>query len=294
MAYQPNRQVSPKNYIVVGGSSQIVRETSPGHDAYDRDRVSGALDLEIEVGPDGLHAGVGLFMVSGKGSLYKQFSAMNRIPSIPGTGIKGPIRMIAESLTGSCAQDRDDGCFYREAGAKLCFGCRVFGALGFRGCLGFDEALLIEEDKDLTGLLKLPIAFKPGGNQRGRRFYGPRVDSSQEKLRYAILTEGARLDTRMSFDQVAKKDLAIVMLAMGLDGSFMPKLGGGKFAGLGGVTFRATQLSLRSAADYQSLDATPLTGEDLETWVKDQIKLAISSLSQDGTRALQQLRNHLK
>lgn len=283
---------APKNYVVVSqGDPNALKKAAPGHHRLAADRVSGELKLEITVTANGLHAGSGLYSLDGQGKPFRDMTLMGGQASIPGTGIKGAIRTIVEALTGSCA----DGCRADRPGAGLCFACRVFGAMGYLGSVGFDEALIREGDPDL-GLAHVPVGWPPRKTRvQGRRLYGDAPPNLRQQQVVAVVPGQSRFDTALRFTQVTREELGVVLLALGLDGTFRPKLGGGKYAGLGAVRFSPKSLSLRQPRSYRGWDERGAGEEEsMDAFVSKCIEQGLASLPPSGKNALKTIRSTLK
>lgn len=144
----------------------------------------------------------------------------------------------------------------------------------------------------MTKLLEIPKAYRPNKlAEHGRRFYGDNTEGMINSIPVETRPRGKKYRTQMTFEQLGKDDLGTIFLSMGLDGTFFPKLGGGKFAGLGSVRFVPKSISLIGAKSYHSI----LTGEtmDTEVFIRDCISSAMHSLPPEGRHALEVIRIQL-
>jgi len=185
----------------------------------------------------------GKFVSPGTGRLVLRGSEGSEVPAaeaarslgrpvLPGTGIKGAVRTVFEVLTGSCDPTR--------RGCNSCAACRLFGALGRRGRLGFDDAVGQEVTE---GAERVPIPFKPRKPADGIRLYdlGPALLQTGARVEEKLVREVFRgtFRGRMAFHHATPGELGLVLLALGWDGGGVPfplRLGGVRFHGEGAAS----------------------------------------------------------
>jgi len=229
---------------------------------------------------------------------------MDRRPAVPGSSLKGAVRSVVEALTRSCLaglhhsevdQNRipnrqvlDKAC----TPPALCPACNLFGIAGdkvaYKARLSFEDVCLPREAK--TELYNMPQMWRPrpttapyfdkNGQYRGRKFYkhGQLDDSGTEPTE--VIPAGSEFDEAViAFENLLPAELGLLFLALGLDGTFRLKLGGGKSACLGTVTFEPVRLYLADRSrwkNYQA-DQSPLTEPELKRYVKERIDDALSA-----------------
>ncbi|MEM9553461.1 MAG: RAMP superfamily CRISPR-associated protein [Acidobacteriota bacterium] len=250
----------PKNYFVpVPWSSRgkAAVTSPPTHEALRQDRWTGGLELIVEaLSP--LHVGTGFFDEQ-DGRLVKATILRRGEPVIPGSSIKGACRQLREALTGSGSPFEAKG----DVSASL------FGALGQRGRVSFDDAVPTEPVRLQTRAVRTPHSplggwrprspegskrnprKKPRSDLQGRRFYGAFDDLHPRpgRGRIQVIPQHTRLRTALRFWNVEPFELGTVLAALGVlscEEGFTPKLGGAKYETLGWVRYVPGEHQLRS------------------------------------------------
>lgn len=217
------------------------------------------------------------------------------IPAIPGSSLKGVIRSIAEAVSPSCVTvtrldrrlvphqpKRRDEC----KPANACPACSIFGRMSRLSKVLFGDARLVS---GRTGLYRLPALYAPrahraratyqtkGGQFKGRKFYfhgQPREDPNQPPVE--VIVPGSVVRGTIDFENLSHAELGLLFFALGLDGSFALKLGGGKPACLGSLQINPLRLELLS--DYHFLRAEPsvetLEGDEMVAYFGQQMQAA--------------------
>ena len=152
--------------------------------------------------------------------------------------------------------DRFKGCEYKE-GAKLCPACSLFGAMGYKGRISFSDAILKESKK--KQMVEVPALQSPHlhmvgtpsvegskivvSKLKGRKFYR---QSSRRRGNEPVdyIPEKSKLSFKMHFENLEEKELGGIFLCLGLDNSFIPRLGGGKTIGLGKIKVSLSKLEV--------------------------------------------------
>lgn len=285
--YRPQRDfglVAPKPYDFVPLAPQVVRARTLGHDAYAGSVFSGCLEFEIEA-LSHLFVGSGTYALSEDmkhrpGGVLRSCYRLNGVPAIPGTSLKGVVRSVAEAVTASCVGSigRDT----RELLPRLsgectpefaCPACSVFGVQGYLGKVAFSDAFLLPGQK--MALHHIPSSYRPRLSRReqprvyftddtrrrlkGRKFYfhgRMRDDPRNEPVE--VIPQKSRLAGSVDFENLTREELALLVFALGLDGSFRLKLGGGKPACLGSLEVHPLRLSLRQPKqEFLDYEITP-------------------------------------
>lgn len=276
------RNAVPTNYIAVPVSEQR-RARLVDRDAYAADQITARIDVRIEV-ISALHAGAGFLDALEDGQLFLEIATSpDGAPCIPGSGIKGAIRSIFEVLAGGC----DNGC---RPDKPCCAACSLFGCLGAQGRLAFDEARAGEPCD--FGIAKIPAAYSPS-KAKGRRFYGGLPREAPQNTRYGVVAPGSVFVGGILVELATRREVGLVLLSMGLDGTFRPKLGGGKHGGLGSVCFVPTHVDLLDPATRYRGKGHGTTVDDPVQWARELCAAAEKELGREGAANLDKLRKHL-
>ncbi|WP_448605626.1 RAMP superfamily CRISPR-associated protein [Thermoflexus hugenholtzii] len=226
------------------------RDAAAAYDRPDAERRTLRLTLSLRVVSAYLHVGSGQLGIW-KGRAYQQFARVGDQILLPGSGVKGAVRALAEALSRSCmphgagrGDPRPCGPIPRGASEiRLCPACRLFGATGYRGRVLFEDAL--PESGVQTEIIRLPAAWRPR-RSKGRKLY-PRRDfqtpAEGGRIRWVeAVPRGATFRLRLLAENVDGAELGLLLRALGLDvqdGKLVAVLaipmGGGKPLGLGGV-----------------------------------------------------------
>jgi len=218
------------------------------------------------------------------------------VPAIPGSSLKGVIRSIAEAVSPSCVTvtrldrrlvphqpERRDECRPEEA----CPACSIFGRMSRMSKVFFGDARLVS---GRTRLYRLPALYAPrahraratyqtkAGKFKGRKFYfhgRPREAPNQPPVE--VIVPGSVVRGTINFENLSHAELGLLFFALGLDGSFSLKLGGGKPACLGSLQIKPLHLELLSSDHF--LRAEPsvemFEGDDLLAYIREQMQAAM-------------------
>lgn len=262
------------NYAVL---PPVGRQEGPGllavsHDRLRPSRHSGALDLELEA-VDRWRVGSGTVIPVARpqgGQRREELAEdlmlwQGRVPLLPGSSIKGALRTLVEALTGGDWRSEDPE--RRLSPAASLFGAVGQGRTSFRGRVGFDDALPAPGSRPAITAEDLPSPYAPQEHLRtGPRIYGNATGRPGE-IPYLVVERGSRYRTRCAFQNLDASELGLLARVMGLDGRLCPRLGGGKFAGLGRTRFSLIGARLRKGAGpLRPLDAEGARAE-LSGWL---------------------------
>jgi CRISPR/Cas system CSM-associated protein Csm3 (group 7 of RAMP superfamily) len=226
-------------------------------------------------------------------------------PVVPGSSLKGSIRANYEAITRSCVWngrttyfERPDklpkalgggsggrdvpvridnppvalrqGCTTHGDAPRLCPACGLFGALGYKGRLGFEDGVVVEvpDPHDALALFERVPAMSSGQPHRigwaeadrgqvlikqlwGRRVAlnkrQPRRGETEEPIeRVQALQPGTELETRISLVDVQPEEVGGLLIAVGIGHETeILRLGGCKSVGFGLVRATVRELRLR-------------------------------------------------
>ncbi len=283
-------RLAGKPYGFVPIAPQVVRTIVPGHNELRRDRYHGVIELQIEA-LQPVHIGTGEYRVGETGMIVAGFHRSADTLVIPGSSLKGCIRAISEAASASCSPSLTNGrrpselpqanqrpCNGGTSGREVCSACGLFGFMEsttrYKGRVSFGDFPAVEPVRpDHLNLAQLQGPH-PGidaiyrdpdsGLLRGRKFYyhGRGVDSVAKRGRqvYEVVPKGTRFTGELRFQNLTRPELSLLCFAMGLDGTFAPKIGYGKPAYLGSI-----KLSVVSAVVRKGFAPEP--GAD--TWLPD-------------------------
>ena len=195
--------------------------------------------------------------------------AGNRKPLLPGTSLKGVIRSVAESLSGSCltltsakeySTPKD---FQRCRPKELCPACRIFGGMKdgdpFLGKINISDAVAegeaIVEDLTLGSLMQPKPHHRAWygdpqqqGVMRGRKFYyhhprSARTTTRRDKFNKTVeaVKPGAVFGFSVDYANLTDDELSLLIFALVLKPEMCHKIGMGKPVGLGSAKIEMIQ-----------------------------------------------------
>ncbi|HEX9730763.1 MAG TPA: RAMP superfamily CRISPR-associated protein [Thermoanaerobaculia bacterium] len=238
------RKLPPRNYFALPVPRTRQESEPVFHDRLDADLGSGVIELDVEtLSP--VHVGSGTFGIF-QGQLVKELMRRAGEPIVPGSSIKGMCRQVYEVLTDSASPFRE---MYRKSRPQpLSAAGALFGALGYQGRIGFDDAVL-KADVELIRI-ELSVAYPPQ-REKGRRFYGRLPEDARQprKIPALAIPPGVTLSTALRFRNLERREVGGVLLSLGV-ASFTPKLGGGKYDDYGWARFCPTRYRLREGMRF--------------------------------------------
>jgi hypothetical protein len=160
-------------------------------------------------------------------------------PCIPGSSLKGALRVVVEALSPSCDPLADRGC----KPAELCPACTVFGLAGRRGLVSPGELEPAGDCK--VALVRIPQRYShPGAPRRGRRLYRlePEASTAGTDELLEVLADGSVLRGEIGLRGVPDWGAGLLTIALGVGPMGLPllRIGGGKNRGLGALAVRVT------------------------------------------------------
>jgi CRISPR/Cas system CMR subunit Cmr6 (Cas7 group RAMP superfamily) len=265
-----------------------------------------------------LHVGSGIYDIQGDRIIRGLVTAGGKV-IIPGTSIKGVVRSIAEAISPSCvrilnsktkvernlsvpALSRCADIKPRDRKAKLCVSCSMFGALGYQGRIGFDDASLIRGGVSVHSIQSPYPPNERGSRYKdakglfdGRKFYyhGEPVDSETGEP-YQVIREDSEFRFLMNFESLTPEELCLVLAAMGILDNIVIKMGGGKQAMLGSVEIFVDKLEMRdSKASFEDFSGGTriIEGDNVQAFF-DEIGAASSLVNEDALDELAAIWQH--
>jgi CRISPR/Cas system CSM-associated protein Csm3 (group 7 of RAMP superfamily) len=267
---------------------QPQRDAVAAYDQRDPQRRTLRLMLSLRVVSAYLHVGSGQLGMREKRAYWRFARAGDRI-LLPGSGVKGAVRALAEALSCSCmpyGAEREDprpcGPIPRGASEiRLCPACRLFGATGYRGRVLFEDAL--PEGEVQTEIIPLPPARSPRRSE-GRKLY-PRRDfrlpAPGSRIRWVeAVPQGTRFRLRLLAENVDGAELGLLLRALGLEvragkleAVLAIPMGGGKPLGLGSV--KAEEVRVEEwdprALIWRAVDPAEMARWDLRDLIREEV-----------------------
>jgi len=256
--YGRTSEPKPFAYVDIPGEGPEKGEYIAHDKFYGEKHLTGKLELELEVISDYLFVGSGNYDLREKDKLvYYSFFRTNGDIVIPGTSIKGAVRSVLEAISNSCVSQtrRGEGhfvthkrCEFGLEKTNLCPACKLFGTTGYAGRASFFDA---HPEKSDIEIVKIHELFPPRINEGKRKFYqnkkfNPVRNKRQEKnYRFVeAVKKGSKFKSALSFQNIEKRELALLLYAMGIGQDYMIKIGGAKPRCFGTVRFIPTAIKL--------------------------------------------------
>jgi CRISPR type III-B/RAMP module RAMP protein Cmr6 len=260
MRYSSRRPSEPKPFAYVDILRDIQKSKYVADDRFYEEKLTGRLELELQVISDYLFVGSGNYDLSEKDKLvYYSFFRTNGKIVIPGTSIKGAVRSVLEAISNSCVSQagrRENyphthkKCEFKPEKEKvdLCRACKVFGTTGYAGRVNFSDALPETSNIEIEKIHEL---FPPKKNKGTRKFYQNKkfnpVGNRRPEQNYRFVEavkKGSIFKTSLSFQNLTKEELGLLCYAMGVGQDYMIKVGGAKPRCFGTVRFIPINLKL--------------------------------------------------
>ena len=261
--YGRTSEPKPFAYVDIPGEGPEKGEYIAHDKFYGGKLLTGKLELELEVISDYLFVGSGNYDLREKDKLvYYSFFRTNGDIVIPGTSIKGAVRSVLEAISNSCVSQRGrreehfathKRCeFELEKGkTNLCPACKLFGTTGYAGRASFFDAHPEHPEKSDIEIVKIHELFPPRINKGKRKFYQNKkfnpVRNQRQERNYRFVEavkKGSTFKSALSFQNIEKKELALLLYAMGIGQDYMIKIGGAKPRCFGTVRFIPTAIKL--------------------------------------------------
>jgi CRISPR/Cas system CSM-associated protein Csm3 (group 7 of RAMP superfamily) len=299
-------------------NEQFLREKPVGHDTYKAQKVSGFVELK-------LLAKTPIFVASGVVVRGQDINPQHKnIPLvklgineeskllIPSSSLKGAIRAAYEAITLSCLCKTVDSNkiprAFRECSKKdnLCPACRVFGAMGWQGLIGFTDAVATDIKPSIG---YMPSLYSPR-NQRaayfendkvvGRKFYYHHtnaINKGNKGIPVQQVGVDSTFTTKLSFKNLTEAELGILLTVLGLSPrhDFALKIGGGKPIGMGTVKVAVERLVVLNNLRDRYLSYTEenfkiYQGEELSNFINQATQQAETQLiKQDQLNELKEV-----
>lgn len=258
--------VNPYNFVAQG--SVIGKKPTNGHERFNPDRFSGSLQCEIRT----------------LSPLLTQWpkGRFGDMLIIPGTGLKGMIRAVAETIAICCMPTGKKNCSSQD---ELCICCRLFGWLSgsnvHMGKICIQDASLSSTQREVerrkTLYLKKFALNKPKPEHKnlylknGRKFYyhhhceGP-MNTEVKPTKDNKTITSAKRDTlfcfQVDFTDLEKHELGLLFFSIVLEDGLYHKFGMGKPLGFGSLQITLTNIELLPDDYYTNFLATKKNIED--------------------------------
>ena len=256
--YGRTSEPKPFAYVDIPGEGPEKGEYIAHDKFYGEKHLTGKLELELEVISDYLFVGSGNYDLREKDKLvYYSFFRTNGDIVIPGTSIKGAVRSVLEAISNSCVSQtrRGEGhfvthkrCEFGLEKTNLCPACKLFGTTGYAGRASFFDA---HPEKSDIEIVKIHELFPPRINEGKRKFYQNKkfnpVRNKRQERNYRFVEavkKGSKFKSALSFQNIEKRELALLLYAMGIGQDYMIKIGGAKPRCFGTVRFIPTAIKL--------------------------------------------------
>jgi hypothetical protein len=263
----------PFGFVKISPLERKDREHPAGHDRYQKERSSGAIEATLVVATP-LHVGSGGLQMTNNDQvpLVRAITRVQDRPAIPASTLKGLIRSTVEAISRSCVRitrarrnQLPQGATPCRNKENLCVACRMFGALGYQGLVRFSDAILSEGQS--VAVARMPSLFSPrsrtgvyyGGNNevKGRKIYHHGRTVTDANTPVEVLRPESTLPFQVQFDNLSDAEIGLLLMGMGLgEPELILKVGGGKPACYGSVMVRLESFQVWGNAKqlYDSYD----------------------------------------
>ncbi len=259
-ANQARPLAEPKPFFWIPLKYSQSRDIPVSHESFRG--LNGYLDLEVKVQSEYLYIGSGSILLNERNQSYYAFAKRSGKLIIPATSMKGPVRSIAEAISGSCVSQiarrerirgLGESCKIKkdqEASAKLCPTCGLFGTTGYMGRVHFVDAVPVGNLK--PRIIKVSDLWPPRV-AIARKFYQakafvPQNNEAERNHRFLeVVPKDSVFATRMFFENTSPGEMGLLIRALGIGFSedapdnpkyLVPvKIGGAKPRCLGAVRF---------------------------------------------------------
>ncbi len=271
---RPQEPPLPKPYAFIPLPSQHPGLQKPaGHHRYQPGTLTGTLTAQI-VARSPIHVASGLLepLRNRDYPLVKGHFRTNDTLAIPATSLKGCIRSILEAIAPAAITITRARPLPNEANPsnnldRLDVAQRLFGTLGYQGCVRFRDAL-IEPADARPAIVPSVQLFRPRSDAHDTYFDGRRPKGRKFYMHGTVATGNLPLETcpvdstfrlQLDFDNLTRGEVGLLLYALGLGAPRLwPKLGGSKPACLGTIEVSNPALVvLEPSAAYTDFDATP-------------------------------------
>lgn len=285
-AFVPEVRAHRKPLAPEAGHERFAPQCYSGRLAY---RLQALTHLFVASGRYALSKDVGF----DQGQVVRSCYRVAGRPAVPGSSLKGAVRAVFEAVTPSCAvTDHRESCRAQSGqNPELCPACAVFGAMGYLGRVRFGDAVWREGQ---TELYHLQALYRPR-RRGGRKFYRHgRMQEDPNNEPIEVIPQGSFLEGALNFEDLSAEEVGALCFALGLDGSFCLKLGGGKPACLGSVIFDPQEIIVHADGRWLRSDdgEQVYRGDAALTFIREQVQAAQDDYLQ--MEAVEALRSTLR
>lgn len=278
----------PKPFAFVDIKGVPKKEKFVSLEKLEKTNLTGIMELKFEVVSDFFFVGSGGYDYSkAKNLVYYTFFKSGDKVAIPGSSLKGAIRSVAEAISNSCVsvvaskkgekppRSHERCKFELEKGIEtLCPSCNLFGTTGYCGRVSFSDASPTKYEVEIVKIYDL---FKPNNVWPKRKFYQNKqfnpIGNLKPEKNYRFIEaikKGSAFNTEMTFFNVKKEELSLLLYAMGIKQDYKIKIGGAKPRCLGTVKFTPTRLF--KLKENNPLDYEEKTQQELESFISEILK----------------------
>ena len=216
-----------------------------------------------------MHIFSGRHSIDENKNIFKSFIRINDKIVIPGTSLKGVIRSIAEAVSYSCYSATKEinvrnlpTKTYHDKKEK-CITCDMFGSLGFKSKIQFNDCYPVEETIQ-TEILGMPSSdgpqpnsqhyFNKEGKYKGRKFYKHGILGIQQKgyILHECVLENAEFQGEIRFKGLTEEQVRLLCFSLGLSGDIQPKIGYGKGYFYGSISIESEEKWADKAREYKN------------------------------------------
>lgn len=266
----------PRNFPLVRPAYFVVRadppQRRPPHDRTEG--YWGRLDLEVRCVTE-VHVGSGAPELATVGGSPALVHGMTRLPVgagtspvIPGSSVKGAVRVVVEAITPSCL--RVGGHNTCRSAAELCPACELFGAPGWRAKVAFSD-LTAQGPVELVPTELAQRYSHRHAPSRGRRLYrlAPETPLPAAREHLLCLPPDTRLGGRLYVEGATAAEMGLILIALGVRPEGLPllRLGAGKNRGIARVEVRVTGGSVEGkTTSVAARSRAGFTPRQVEEW----------------------------
>ncbi len=273
-----NFQREPKPFIFIN-LEKVQKEKFKSLDKFYG--YNGKMEFHIIVKSNYLYVGSGSYDFKDNIPYYSFYRCNNKI-AIPGSSLKGAIRVMLEALSNSCVSVRKKEelnekfrqCKFDEEKPekdKLCPACSIFGTTGYAGRVSFSDAYPVQRIN--TKIVKIGELFPPKINYQKRKFYQHKkfIEENLKPERNTRFVEAISQNSifkfKLNFINLEESEISLLFYSMGLFQDYYIKLGGAKPRCFGTVEIKPIRIELNTLSKLREENQREI--DNIEAWCKE-------------------------